>query len=61
MKRSKWLLQIGLLGTLFLSGSATALAEEAELVPIESLKPAVPMDKPVLTGTGGPPDSERLA
>ena len=54
MKKSKWLLQVGLLGTLFLSGSATALADEAELVPIESLKPAVPMVKPVLEGTGGP-------
>ncbi|MFU1796057.1 hypothetical protein ACM1RC_19520 [Paenibacillus azoreducens] len=53
MKKSKSLLHIGLMGALLLTGSATALADEAELVPIESLKPAVPMVKPILTGTGG--------
>ncbi|UYO04723.1 hypothetical protein [Paenibacillus sp. PSB04] len=53
MKKTKWLLNIGLLGTLLLSGSAAAFADDAELVPIETLKPAVPMVKPVLTGTGG--------
>ncbi|MFE0556220.1 hypothetical protein ACFW1P_09895 [Paenibacillus sp. NPDC058910] len=54
MKKSKWLLNFGLICTLLLSGSAAVLADDAELVPIESLKPAVPMVKPVLTGTGGP-------
>ncbi|MDR0269717.1 hypothetical protein [Paenibacillus sp.] len=53
MKKSKLLLHIGLLGTLLVAESATALADETELVPIESLKPAVPMVKPDLMGTGG--------
>ncbi|MDR9857144.1 hypothetical protein RJP21_26460 [Paenibacillus sp. VCA1] len=54
MKKTKCLLLVGLLGTLLCYGSVAAFADEAELVPIESLKPAVPMVKPVLTGTGGP-------
>lgn len=51
-KRKKWLLILGVTSSLLLS-SANAFAQ-GELVPIETLKPGAPMEKPVLTPTGGP-------
>ncbi|CAM3842330.1 hypothetical protein COLU111180_10515 [Cohnella lubricantis] len=48
--RAKLLLQVVLIGTLMTGATAFA---EGEKVPVETLKPAVHMDKPELTGTGG--------
>ncbi|MFD1952970.1 hypothetical protein ACFSL6_01965 [Paenibacillus thailandensis] len=50
-KWMKWLLMLGMVSSLLFS-AATASAE-GELVPIETLKPAKPMEKPILTPTGG--------
>ncbi|WP_274651410.1 hypothetical protein [Paenibacillus humicola] len=50
--RKKLMLYFGLIGTMLFA--ATAAADDSDIVPIDSLKPAIKMEKPVLTGTGGP-------